>query len=277
MGLSDEQYRKVMRKGWNLTPDVYREVWAPVLHEYSVGCLERVKLGPRDRVLDVATGPGTAALLAAERVPEGNVLGVDISDRFVDVASAAAAGRTNVAFARHPMEALDLGDATFDAAVCVLGMMYAAPVASALRELARVLAPGGRFAACVWGRRDRCCFRELFPILGERLQIEVCPLFFALGTPGGFAAALEQAGFVDVREERIDVVLSWKNERDACAAAFDGGPGAFPMSMFPDAVRQAVYAEYAASLEPYRRGEGFEGPAEFVYASARRPVAGASA
>jgi len=272
MGLTDEQYRKVMRKGWNLTPGIYDRIWTPVLREYSVGCVERVDVRPGDRVVDVATGPGTAALLAAERAgASGAVLGVDISDRFVEVATRAASGRTNVRFARHPMEQLDLPDRSFDAATCVLGLMYAAPVSSALAELARVLAVGGRFAACVWGRREHCCFREMFPILGRRLQMDVCPLFFALGVRGAFAQALERAGFVDAREERVEVVLRWRDHVDACAAVFDGGPGALPFAMFPEDVKRAVCDEYLASLAPYRRGEGFEAPAEFVYASARRP------
>ena len=84
MGLTDEQYRKVMRKGWNLTPGIYDRVWTPVLSRHSAACVERLRLKPTDRVLDVATGPGTAALLAAEHVPEGSVHGVDISDHFVD-------------------------------------------------------------------------------------------------------------------------------------------------------------------------------------------------
>jgi SAM-dependent methyltransferase len=272
MGLTDDEYRKFMRKGWNLTPVIYDKLWTPVLREYSIGCVERAGVRSGSRVLDVATGPGTAALVAAERVGDaGSVVGVDISDRFVEVATAAAAaaGHRNLRFERHPMEKLTLPERSFDAATCVLGLMYAAPVSAALDEVARMLVPGGRLAACVWGQRDRCCFREVFPILGQRLQLEVCPLFFALGVPGAFAAALARAGFVDAREERVDVVLRWASQDEACAAVFDGGPGAFPFSMFPDDVRRAVCDEYIASLEAYRLGEGFEAPAEFVYASAR--------
>jgi SAM-dependent methyltransferase len=261
-----------MRKGWNLTPALYDRLWTPVLHSYSTGCLERAGVKPGHRVLDVASGPGTAALLAAERVgASGSVLGVDISDNFVEMATAAAAGHPNVRFARHPMEALALADASFDAAMCVLGLMYAAPLSEALAEIARVLVPGGRFAGCVWGRRDSCGYREMFPILGQQLQMEVCPLFFALGVPGAFAAALERAGLVDPREERVGVTLRWRDHEEACAAMFDGGPGALPFSMFTEEIRQGIRHAFVASIEPYRRGSGFEVPAEFVYGTARKP------
>ncbi len=73
-----------------------------------------------------------------------------------------------------------------------------------------------------------------------------------------------------MREERVEVTLRWRDRTEACAAVFDGGPGALPYSMFPEDVRRAVCDEYIESLEPYRRGDGFEAPAEFVYASAVR-------
>ena len=272
MHLTDEQYRGVMRKGWNLTPALYDRLWTPVLRTYSIGCLERVGLKAGHRALDVASGPGTAALLAAERVgASGSVLGVDISDNFVEMATAAARGHANVRFARHPMEALALADASFDAVTCVLGLMYGAPVSAALGEIARVLVAGGRFAGCVWGRREACGYREMFPILGRRLQMDVCPLVFALGVPGAFAGALERAGLIDAREERACVTLRWRDREEACAAIFDGGPGALPFSMFTDEIREAVRDELVASIEPYRRGSGFEVPAEFVYGTAKTP------
>jgi len=274
MHLTDEQYRGVMRKGWNLTPPLYDQLWIPVLRAYSTGCVERASIRPGDRVLDVATGPGTTALIAAERVgPGGSVLGTDISDRFIEVASTAAAGHANLRFARHPMEALALADSSFDAATCVLGLMFAAPISSALDEIARVLVAGGRFAACVWGRREACGFRDFFPILGRYLQTEVCPLFFALGVPGAFAQSLERAGLVDAREERTAATLKWRDPDEACAAIFDGEPGALPFSMFSEPMRRAVRDEYVSSLEPYRRGTGFEVEAEFVYGTARKPRA----
>jgi SAM-dependent methyltransferase len=271
MHLTDEQYRKVMRKGWNLTPTLYERLWTPVLRAYSQGCVERVGAEPGQSVLDVACGPGTATRMLAERVgPNGSALGVDISDNFV--AAAAAEGAPNLRFARHPMEALALADASFDAATCALGLMYAAPVSEALAEIARVLRPGGRFAACVWGRREACGFREMFSILGRPLQMEICPLFFALGRPGAFVAALERAGLVDAREERVELTLRWRDRDQACTAIFDGGPGALPFSMFTEEIRREVRDQFIASIEPYRKGDGFEVPAEFVYGTARKPA-----
>jgi SAM-dependent methyltransferase len=266
MALTDEQYRKVMRKGWNLTVDVYERSWVSVLRRYAEGCVERAGVKPGDRVLDVATGPGTAAILAAER--GARVIGTDISDAFVEAARRRA---PNVTFERSAMESLDVPDASMDVVLCAFGLMYAAPISAALAEMNRVLAPSGRFAACVWGRREKCGFREVFSILGVPLQMDVCPLFFSLGVPGAFGAALEAAGFRDVREERTELAIQWKDDDEACAAMFDGGPAAYPWSLFAPDVRAQVAGEYLASLAPYRTGKGFECPAEFVYATATKP------
>ncbi len=273
MGLTDEQYRKVMRKGWNLTVDEYARSWVDVLRRYSEVCLDFAAPQAGERVIDIATGPGTAALLAAQRVgPSGSVLGTDISDAYIETATraAAAADARNVRFERHAMEDLSgVADGSFDVALCILGLMYAAPAEAALGEAKRVLAPGGRFAGCVWGRREKNGFRDVFSILSGPLQMDICPNFFALGTPGAFAADLEHAGLHEAREERIELVLRWKTDEEACAAMFDGGPAAYPYSMFPPELRSKVASEYVESLAAYRTTAGFEVPAEFVCASAK--------
>jgi hypothetical protein len=140
-------------------------------------------------------------------------------------------------------------------------------------KIHRVLGPGGRFVARVWGARAKCGFREVFPILGEPLQMDVCPLFFSLGVPGAFAASLQAAGFEGAREERSELALHWTDEADAAAAMFEGGPVAYPYSLFSPEIQANVKGAYVASLAGYRNGEGFDVPAEFVYASAEKPRA----
>ncbi len=265
MTLTDEQYRKVMRKGWNLTVDVYERSWVSILQRFGAGCVERGGVKAGDRVLDVATGPGTVALLAGER--GARVVGTDISDAFVEAARRRV---PNATFERCEMESLAVANASMDVALCAFGLMYAAPVSAALAEMNRVLVKDGRFAACVWGRREKCGFREVFSVLGVPLQMDVCPLFFSLGVPGAFGAALEGAGFRDVREERVELSIHWKDDDEACAAMFDGGPAAYPWSLFTPDVRAKVAGEYLASLAPYRSPSGFECPAEFVYATATK-------
>ena len=84
----------------------------------------------------------------------------------------------HVRFERGDAEALPLPDASFDAAVCALGLMYVPDPVRALCEMRRLLRPGGRAAAAVWGARRNCGWAEIFPITDARVASEVCPMFF---------------------------------------------------------------------------------------------------
>jgi ubiquinone/menaquinone biosynthesis C-methylase UbiE len=97
--------------------------------------------------------------LAADRVgPDGGVVATDLSQKMLDAArhEAEQRGARNVAFERVDAEELAFPDASFDAVLCVLGLMYPADPPRAIEQAYRVLKPGGRLAVCVWGRRDRC-------------------------------------------------------------------------------------------------------------------------
>ncbi len=111
---------------------------------------------------------------------------------------AAARGLTNVAVDCRDAE--NLGDGSFDVALCSLGLMYVPDPVAAARELRRVVRRGGRVVVSVWGERRNCGWAELFPIVDARVSSDVCPMFFALGSPGALTETFEQAGFADVDE-----------------------------------------------------------------------------
>ncbi len=166
---------------------------------------------------------------------------------------------------------MDLEDGSFDAALCGLGLMYVPDPVAALAEMHRVLGPGGRAAAAVWGARAGCGWAEIFPIVDARVSSDVCPLFFQLGTRDSLARAFAEAGFVDVRHERIQVGLRYATPEDALTAAFKGGPVALAYSRFDERTRAVVHAEYLQSIEEHRDGSGYCIPGEFVVAAGSKP------
>jgi SAM-dependent methyltransferase len=268
-------HRRVQRYGWDLAVDAYDAHWVPVLRSCSERVIGMIDPQPGESVLDVATGTGVAAILAAERVGAGgSVYATDLSQKMIEGAAErlAAVGLTNVKTARMDAEELSYPDGTFDAAMCVLGLMYPANPQRAIEELFRVLKPGGRAAVCVWGRRDHCGWREIFPIIDARVASDVCPMFFALGRPGALELAFEQAGFVDRTEERISQGLHWLDDRDACDATFPGGPVALPYSKMTAEERTAVEAEFIESIAQYRGADGsYDVQGEFVFMLGRKP------
>jgi SAM-dependent methyltransferase len=123
---------------------------APEGANLGLGCgapLAHAALRPGETVLDLGSGAGFDAVLAAREVgPTGRVIGVDMTPEMLERArrNAAVAGHANVEFREGRIEALPLEDASVDAVVsnCVINLVP--DKAAVYREVARVLRPGGR-------------------------------------------------------------------------------------------------------------------------------------
>jgi ubiquinone/menaquinone biosynthesis C-methylase UbiE len=266
--------RRVQRYGWDRAAADYEPSWRAQLAYAQAQLLDRAKLRRGERVLDVACGTGLVAFAAARAVgARGHVAGVDLSGEMVAAARRRAAdlGVDNATFARMDAETLDFGDASFDAALCGLGLMYVADVARALAEIRRVVRPGGRACLMVWGERTSCGFSPLFEIVDAEVRSEVCPLFFRLGERDVLARACMKAGFEAVAEARVAAPLLYTDADAACRAAFIGGPVAMAWSRFAPEVRSRVREQYVKAIAPWRSGEGYRLPGEFVVVTARAP------
>jgi ubiquinone/menaquinone biosynthesis C-methylase UbiE len=265
--------RRVQRYGWDLAASDYEALWQAQLAPAQARLLALAVLKPGDKVLDVACGTGLVSLQAARAVgPQGRVVGVDLSGQMVEAATrrAAGCGLANVGFARMDGEVLDMPGEGFDAALCALGLMYMPEPAQALREMRRVLRPGGRMGLAVWGERARCGWSSVFPIVDAEVASEVCPLFFSLGQEGVLAGLCEKAGFRAVTPHRMQATLAYADADQACDAAFVGGPVALAWARFGPEVRERVRARYLEAIAPWRDGRAYRVPAEFVLVSALR-------
>jgi len=265
--------RRIQRYGWDKAASSYEASWERQLAPAHRALLDAVDLQAGERVVDIACGTGLVTFAAADAVARwGMVFGTDLSDQMVDQGRARARerGYRHVWFERADAEALHFPSGVFDAALCALGLMYVPDPDVAVAEMARVLTPGGRAVAAVWGERRRCGWAEIFPIVDARVKSEVCPLFFSLGTADRLASVFRRAGLVDVVTERVETELEWESANDACGAAFVGGPVALAHSRFDEATRVAAYGEYLSSIERWRRGNRYHVPGEFVIASGRK-------
>lgn len=264
--------RRVQRYGWDKAAPHYEQFWAAQLLAAQSRMLEMAALQPGDRVLDVACGTGLVTFRAAHAVGlTGRIVATDISDEMVRSVrdTIRARGATNVSAERMDAEELRLPDASFDVALCALGLMYVPDPVVALTEMARVVQPRGRIAVAVWGARDRCGWAEIFPIVERRVASDVCPLFFQLGTGDTLRITMQQAGLIDIALERIQTTLHFESAEAACGAAFAGGPVALAYARFDDATRAATHEEYLTSIAPHNTAAGYRIPGEFVVASAR--------
>lgn len=116
--------------------------------------IRRLDLQPGQTVLDVACGPGPAALSAAHAVgPWGHVIGVDIAEEMISLAQRHAdeAPLQNVEFEVANMDELAYPESSFDAAVCVFGLFFAEDIISTIRAMWRSLTTGGQIAITTLG------------------------------------------------------------------------------------------------------------------------------
>lgn len=263
--------RRIQRYGWDLAARDYELLWQAQLAGVQANLLSMVSPSPGARVLDVACGTGVVSFDAARAVgPSGHVLGIDLSGQMIDAARRRKAELAlgNIEFVRMDAEAMDVLDASFDIAICALGLMYMPDPKQVLYEMRRILRPGGRLGLAVWGERTRCGWSGLFPIVDAEVASEVCPLFFQLGQQGTLVNLCTEAGF-DVAEHRpLAVTLEYANADEACDAAFLGGPVALAWSRFDADVRARVRSRYLETLETWRQRERYSVPGEFVIVAA---------
>lgn len=129
--------------------EIYDEFFVPALFgEWAGPLCDAAGLEPGERVLDVACGSGATTREASRRVgPAGLVTGLDMNEGMLAVAQLRA---PNCEWIKGRAEELPASDGVFDAVLCQFGLMFFDDRVKALREMQRVLRPGGRLALSVW-------------------------------------------------------------------------------------------------------------------------------
>ncbi len=129
--------------------EVYEDFFIPALfEEWPPRVADAAHIGPGQRVLDVACGTGVLARYVAGQVgPDGSVIGVDINDGMLAVARRIA---PEIEWRHGEAEQLPFAGNTFDAVVSQFALMFFRDRQAAIKEMVRVLRPGGHLAVAVW-------------------------------------------------------------------------------------------------------------------------------
>lgn len=263
---SDFQLR-IQRYGWDKAASYYENSWQDQLWPAQESLLAEADPQFGETILDVSCGTGLITMPLAKLVGStGMVTAIDISDGMIEKAWAEKKriGLDNINFRQMNAEVLDFEDNSFDAVICSLGLMYFPNPEKALQEMFRVLKPGGRALVLVWGERKECGWAGIFPIVDRRVKSDVCPLFFQLGTGNTLRSAFEKVGFTSTKSKRFISKLHFRNDEQACEAAFLGGAVALAYQKFDEETKRGADREYLKLIKKYRNGMGYDIPGEFV-------------
>jgi SAM-dependent methyltransferase len=241
--------------------------------------LEVADIQPGERVLELACGPGGAGLAAAEHVgPHGEVVVSDVVAEMVSIAAtrAEARGLENVRARVLDLEEIAEPDASFDVVLCREGLMFAADPARAVREIRRVLRPGGRAAISVWGPRERNPWLGLVmdavsAQTGKPVPPHGVPGPFSLSDSVRLATLLSEAGLSDVIVGEVaaphiaDSFEQWWTTTSALA-----GPLSKVLANLPESASQALHGRLRGAIRAYETPSGIEVPGVALLVGGRR-------
>jgi ubiquinone/menaquinone biosynthesis C-methylase UbiE len=255
----------------DLVPAVFGP-WARLVVEFA-----DPQLG--DRVLDVACGTGVVARVAAGKVGErGAVAAADLNPGMIAVAHSLPAplGPT-VEWRQADAGALPFADQAFDIVFCQLGLQFFADRAIALREMLRVLRPGGRVVVMVWREIDQSPgFAALAAALERHIGPEASSIMrapFSLGDPEELSSLIAEGGFEALELRAENGAVRFASVERFVASYVAGSPLAAPVAAASPEARDALLAEVVAKLEQFVAGDELKFPIEAYLARARRPAA----
>ncbi len=241
---------------WDRMADVYQQEidsrFGPVIEHL----LDLANLQPGETILDLGTGTGAVAIMAAAKTgPGSRIVAVDISPEMLDKARLriAALSLTNVEFAEGRAEAIPAKNNSLDVVLASLSLMYVIERATAAREIARILRPGGRLVAAVWSspeETDIVRFQQTAGSFAPTPPVEgVGP--GAMADPQQFLKQLEAAGLRASCETKVTgfQFVNFEEAWDALAGVTTAQLEHFVREQAKTAVRSAMWPDAQSPKE----------------------------
>lgn len=240
----------------------YDAVLAPLIFEpWAASLLAGLSDWDGCTVLDLATGTGIVAQLAAGRVgPNGRVMGTDLNAEMLAQASLRCAEITPaVGFSETIGPAITAADESIDFVLCQQGFQFFPDLAATAREVHRVLRPGGRLRASTWVPADECAFFgwicQTLAEIGEPEIEAVMRLPFDHMPPEQLRAPFIDAGFTDASVERQSIPLVIPGGAHAVLKAVYATPIGPPLEGLPASKRDAFDATFLRLVQSERIDE----------------------
>lgn len=270
-----EQWNK-QAKGWSGSGAVIR----PWLHDATQAMLGMAGIKAGSHVLDVAAGAGDQTIDIAERVGrDGFVLATDLSPDILQFASrqATEAGYRNVETRVSDGENLQVEDASFDAVICRLGLMFFSDPLQGLREMLRAVKPGGGVCTMVFSTpQTNPCIAILMSTALKHAGLPPRDPYqpgglLSLGKPGLIDEIFQQAGFWQIATTKVAAPFRLPAVKDYLDfIKTSAAPIVQILQRLERPKSEAAWAEIEEKLNPFETAAGWEGPNELLLTAARR-------
>jgi ubiquinone/menaquinone biosynthesis C-methylase UbiE len=267
---------KKMTSGWQLAgdaPTAYTRSGHKIMEPWTDDLILAAGCRDGDRVLDVACGTGIVAnrigLVTGKLC---SITGIDLNDGMLSVA------RRNPQIEWHQGNASDLPfeSGSFEVVLCQQGLQYFPDRAAAMREMARVLSPGGRLALNVWGALERQPFHAaVIGGIGTFLGAEAKAAFdtaFSLNTANELRSLARDAGLQNIHVRFEHRTLRHPVPAGLVALFMGATPVTAQFLALSDDRRQAFISHVVEQLASYVDDSGLAVPAENHFLTASKPV-----
>jgi ubiquinone/menaquinone biosynthesis C-methylase UbiE len=239
-------------------PKAYDEFLVPRLFEpWADLLLDETAPGEGQVLLDVATGPGTVARLAALRLgSRGRVVATDIAPAMLNIARAkpAPTRAAPIEYVESPAAPLNVPSNAFDVVVCQQGLQFFPDRLYALKEMHRVLKAEGRAAIAVWTEIERNgFFAAIHAALSATELPELADLMmapFSWHDGAELKSIAEQAGFREVRLLTRTLPLLFENGLEQAVQSFSATPVSPGVAALPQSAQNAFFSRLRRELSP---------------------------
>ena len=234
----------------------------------------RVELQAADRVLDAACGTGIVTRVAAQRFEHvSKFVGVDRNTAMLEVAREHTPTNVLVEWRQGDLSDLPFPDHSFDVVLCQNGVQFVPDKLAVLREMHRVLVPGGRLAFTVWSEVPPYS-EALSEALARHISAEAAASNhspFLMRDAQTIRNVLEGAGFRDIEMQELVVMRPMPASAEGIIADTARTAFARDVAEASEAARQALGEEVSVALQSYRDGDKFIIPHKSHLVQARTP------